>query len=546
MLQKCAKLPFIDDKFNEFCNEYKKTDTMTQEDLVSQFVEWMKSHCQEQLVIDICIELNDYHQFLSYKYFVTKNLPWISPQISFRNWIQHPRHPCPIITISDDGCRINNFEQINNWNVNTESMIRDIVECIDFENLIAINVYQCDKVILFQQLCDKFVLGKTSIKTNDFCKIKSHNTWTLIKLLTELQNIKTLTCFFMQYQIKYELDKQLNFYLLLQVSSVNQKLATKNGIPGKTIRTGTKIKVQLMINDKEWQNSNFKRQLIHYYLSYYIIKQFVYNEYLIGKMHYYYQYKMQQMADKQYCNIKYAYIDYQSNKRIPSIETYYKEFAHSNDHETLFKYFSTKTGTKYISSNCNPHSSHIFWTGISIYENVVSTKWKNIMYREVNKWTTNTTTLPDCVCRDPSEYRHKYYIFYRYMWRKNNKISTKQLNKQLSIAGGLRPIKMSYNNNLQWIMDLIDHLKNTGFIKKSDKINQIGINHYFNPFTEKKVIYNGIDPHLEYDKFSVVYSISIYGQNTKPSSLSFNLHSNKSCGDCKILMPDKVGLKLDS
>ena len=34
----------------------------------------------------------------SYKYLIKFNLPWL--QMSLIEWIQHPQHPCPIITIS--------------------------------------------------------------------------------------------------------------------------------------------------------------------------------------------------------------------------------------------------------------------------------------------------------------------------------------------------------------------------------------------------------------------------------------------------------------
>jgi hypothetical protein len=81
-------------------------------------------------------------------------------------------------------------------------------------------------------------------------------------------------------------------------------------------------------------------------------------------------------------------------------------------------------------------------------------------------------------------------------------------------------------------------------------INQIGINYYYNS-TKQPITSACIAPHKEHEKFSVVYSISVYsdGFDTNDGSqsyLSFNLKSAKSNGDVKVPLNDCSGLLMIS
>ena len=96
-----------------------------------------------------------------------------------------------------------------------------------------------------------------------------------------------------------------------------------------------------------------------------------------------------------------------------------------------------------------------------------------------------------------------------------------------------------------WITDLIEHLKNVKFIDREIEINQIGINLYFNE-NGKSLTYSAINPHYEYEKFTIVYSISIYSNPNRTISISFNLKANKSNGDIKIPLLHCYGYKMQS
>ena len=338
--------------------------------------------------------------------------------------------------------------------------------------------------------------------------------------------------------------KCIEINIILQTSPVVKRLATKNGIPGKSVRTGTKLKLQMIKKQDYWNNiMDDYEEIIHYKLSYYISKYIIRNNFLIGKFHYYYNYDIKQARDKNNSNISYAYINHNKNKCIPSIKDYYNHDKVSHkDHADLFNWFCQKSGFKYTQSLYNIYHCHKFWIGISMHTNIISVKWKEKMFKKIDSWKKHGP--PNGIWKDPSRNREKYFINYKYCYRSSNKLSTNDVNKANSIAAGLRNIKNAFIP--KWINELISYLKNNvEFISKNECINQLGINYYYND-TENKIVYNGIDPHLEYKKFSVVYSVSIYKNALKPTSLSFNLHSNKSCGDSKILMLDCSGMKMHS
>ncbi len=122
-------------------------------------------------------------------------------------------------------------------------------------------------------------------------------------------------------------------------------------------------------------------------------------------------------------------------------------------------------------------------------------------------------------------------------------MTTKQMNKANKTAAGLRFIK-DYFIPI-WIKELIKYLKDIGFIHQTDDINQIGINMYLNE-TKRKYSYSSISPHREDEKFSVLYSISIYSNPERVIYISFNLKSNKSNGDVKIPLYHAKGYKMQS
>lgn len=252
---------------------------------------------------------------------------------------------------------------------------------------------------------------------------------------------------------------------------------------------------------------------------------------------------MEQAIDVNNSNISYGYINYTNKKCIPSIKEYYKhKKVSAKDHISLFYFFCSKTKLKFTKSLYNVKHCHIFWSGISIHQNIISHKWKKKMFEEIDSWKRNGKP-PFGIWKDSSKYREKYFINYKYCYRSSNNMSTSEVNKANSIAAGLRNIENAFIPT--WIEHLIIYLKDVEFISKTECINQLGINYYYNN-TKNKIVYNGIDPHLEYNKFSVVYSVSIYKNPLNPTSLSFNLHSNKSCGDSKILMADCSGMKMHS
>ena len=386
---------------------------------------------------------------------------------------------------------------------------------------------------------DMYILGMkhTLINNNNNRKIS------LSKLLNENQNLpqNKYPTYLLQY-INYQ--NLPNIYLLLQYCPITTRYITKsNEITGK------KIKIQIIKKHTNWVQydilKNIGLKIWHYKLSKFITDYIINQEIIIGSYHYHYKYMICECQDSTETDIFHLYIDYKSFKPLKSIKEYYCNLSHYEIRK-LNQYFNCKTSNNnnnILNGDVNQQQQqqqwnicHKFWIGISIHYNLIGKKLKNQIYNEINTWKTK---CPKGIIRHKSRNRDKYFIGYRYFYR-TPKMTTSDVNQASAMAGGLRNIE---NGSFipKWLNKLIIYLKKIGFINTSDNINQIGINHHYNDHKHKNV-YSGIEPHKEHEKFSVVYSLSIYGNSNSPSYLSFNLHSNKSNGDAKILMPDCCGL----
>ena len=494
-------------------------------------------------IISICQHIinNKKH----YYYFDKFNSPWMKPQMNMIKWIKHCSHPCPIITIAENNQRINNFNTTNFDHSLLKYKTNDLISS-NLKNVIPNTIYLAKSntnFIQFQYYFDQFILKKSS----QISFLSSTKTKLTLDEIIQTFNINSKgSSNFYCLQYSKMIRNKFDLNLLIQLSPITSRTL----LNGSKIK-GIKFKCQLIQSQLIWDTMTISEQIIYYKLSRYLTNLVIKSGNCIWNQHYYYQYPINFAKDvvESNNNIYHAFINYSATKPIHSISEYYSNSSKISPkiHNKLFKYFSDKTGIKYIKSNCNPFTSHLFWIGASVHKTVISQEYKKKIYSQIHSWKING--VPPGIHYDKSnedekkDIRWKFFINYRYKYRINKHISTTQINKANLKAAGLRNIK-NCRSIPKWLTKLIQHLKKIRFIDPNVEINQIGINYYFN--NKSKPIYNSIDPHLEDDKFSVVYSISIYKNPDSPTYLSFGLNLNYSCGDTKIIMNDCDGIKLKS
>ena len=484
---------------------------------------------------------NEIQNDKSLKYLIKFNLPWL--QMNLIQWIQHHQHPCPIITISISNSiheRINNFDNLIVYEIENKSAFKISQNFLIMTPNIAFKSHKC--FITFQKKCDEHIVDDNNNKLiQKFNNNKLIETVQLsINQILEIKHTKD-TFYYLQYSNIPPFN--IEIHLIIQACCINARYGINSKKKKKcTIIQGSKFKIQILQSQSIWDEYNSNVQFWFYKFSNYLftISSFK-HDCVFGRHHYYYQYIVKYAPDILNKNISYCYIEYISSKVLPSISEYY-EFNKitKKQHNELFKYFCDKTGFDFNVYNHNIYISHIFWIGITVHDNVINMKIKQLLYDKIKDWKNNGP--PSGIHLEKSPNRWKFFIMYKYFYRLKN-MTTAQINKANSIAGGLRPIRNAHTP--MWLQKFIQYLKDVNFIPNQTCINQIGINYYFNEKSDSEN-YNGIDPHLEATKFSVVYSISIYGNSNNVTSLSFNLSANKSCGDIKVLMKDCCGIKLHS
>ena len=517
---------------------------------LNDFYEYLKKKSnldqnKKSNVISICQHIINNQN--NYYYFDKFNSPWMQPQMNFIKWIKHCSHPCPIITISkNNNNRINNFDVTHfDASILKNQLIPSNLKCV-IPN-VAYMAKSNAGFIKFQHYFDQYILSSSDkFKEISFISRKI-NDINLDKIVNSL-NINSISNQQQKYyclQYSKIICNKFDLNLLIQVSPITSRSLLK----GTKIK-GSKFKIQIIQSQLIWDSEiTIKQQIIYYKISRYLTNIIMKSGNCIWNQHYYYQYCINFATDLVNSSISYAYIDYSATKPIESIKKYYSKSSKINrqNHNKLFKYFSHKTGISYNIHNCNPSISHLFWIGATVHRKVISKQWKNLLFSKIHSWKTNG--VPKGVHCDKGskdeklDKRWKFFIMYRYAYRLNKNISSAQINKANLKAGGLRNIKNCCKIP-NWLNELIQYLKGIRFINPNVEINQIGINYYFN--NKLTPIYNSIDPHLEDDKFSVVYSISIYKNPDSPTCLSFGLNLNYSCGDTKIVMNDCDGIKLES
>jgi len=481
------------------------------------------------------LEKNPVSFYYQYKF----NYKWFI--MSESAWIANANHPCPIITITDQHQRINNFEgEVGGEDI----LIDEAVMKAKLLNTKAFFAKSNGNLIRFQSKIDKAIL-KPKRK-----HLYIHFDTSQISLKEILNSkLRPGTCYYLNYQDNDNKYIVKNLNLVIQICCItqrylrvkNNKTSNNNKNKGSTKITGSKIKLQIVIKQRDWQKYPPIFKLYFYKLSQFVSHLIMNENHIIGYHHYYYQYECYDAIDTNNEHISHYYLNYTPSKPIASIQNFYTEYRNNAKMQKYFLYCQQNTTTRNgFDEVCDVGHNHRFWIGMSAHRNVLNNYWQNKIYSIISGWKNNNR-VPNGICVDKCKNRWKFFIFYRYFYRLKN-MTTSQINKQSAIAGGLRNIDNMYVPS--FITKLIKFLKGK-FIDSNIEINQVGINYYFN-HGKMTSIYTGIDPHKEENKFSVVYCISIYSNPSNPTSLSFNLLCNKSCGDAKVLMKHNVGYKLRS
>ena len=528
------------DSINELLQNFYNSTKNKNNHCLTNFYQYLEHNNKNKKIISVCKHIIQNPKI--YRYFNRFNSAWIEKQMNVIQWIKHSSHPGPIITIS---MKNNKYYRINNFDTITQFSNKQCIKALNLKYRHPDELFIAKSTtgfIKFQSHFDEYILSPSKKEEIRFLsqtedKINTNLNTIINNLSIDSTSNKTKKFYCLKY---YKiLHKKFDLNILIQVSPITSRSLWK----GSQIK-GSKFKFQIIQSQSCWDKMNIKQQFLHYNMSHYLTNFIIKSGNCIWNQHYYYQYALKFAKDTSKEHIYYAYIDYLASKPIDSITKYYSNSSKINkqSHNELFLYFCNKTGKKYNDNNYNPLTSHLFWIGATVHQRIVSYQWKNELFSRVDSWKNNGSPPKGIYC-DPGKKRIKYFINYRYTYRSNKNLSTAEIEKANLKAGGLRNI-----NNCRfpvWIKEFIKYLKWISFIDPQTEINQIGINYYFND-NESKSIYNSIDPHLEDEKFSVVYSISIYKNPKSPTYLSFGLNLNCSCGDTKIRMNDCDGIKFES
>lgn len=445
-----------------------------------------------------------------------RNKKWL--HLNLNDWVLHENHPCPIITVGKDSV-INNY---CNLNLDLDKKIR-----MKFE----LNLHtkgtliKCKGgIIRFKRKIIEWLLSPND---DPECFKGYDVSIGCIKELLDKKSDKNL--YFFVFNCPYRI------YLMVQRCDIVQRNAKEN----KQKIVGSKAKLSIIESQSAWDNVyNNNNKKVFYKLSFYL-SALIFNHhkgYVLGYHHYYYKYKVSYKSEK---HLSYFYINYKKNKPLKSITKYYSSF---NQIE-IRKQQKAASPTYYQHNKKSRFDNdHLFWIGFtSSKTELIDNKLAQSIYSNIIGWITND--IPKGIHYEHITNRWKFFIYFRYIYRLKH-MSNADIKKQCKIAGGLRLIQ-NKPYVPSWITDLIQHLKNINFIQKQIEINQIGINLYFNE-TGKSLAYSSINPHFEHEKFSVVYSISIYSNPNRTVSISFNLKANKSNGDIKIPLLHCYGYKMQS
>ena len=469
-----------------------------------------------------CIQM--VHDFVCdpFKLANSENKKW--KQMNLKKWIAHSSHPCPIITIHPfvRNARINNYKIMNipikyKYNINM--------------NTVASAQYTKGKIMLFQQTVDNFLMlneyNPDIIDKNKFFNITLH----------EIIHKRARNSLYLLVYPKTNDHPRI----ILMVQRNNRQI--RNAVTNKTTIIGRKLKMHIILNQINWDNYTSDVRSYFYQMSHYFANMIMNEGIILGEFLYYYKYSSKYMEDKQ--QYIYSYIDYIPSKPLPSITKYYLQY---NDNEILTQQNAASPPNHKISKTFDINTKHKFFTGIILKDEVINIDWQNTIYREIMKLVKKckSNKFPENIgiYFDKIQNRYKFFFKYWYEYRVKGKTTT-NIHKSSKIANNLR--LCSDTNNIGfplWIKNLIQYLKNTNFISSSIKINQIGINYYFNEKNDG-LHYSYIQPHKECDKFTIVYTISIYKNCNNYSFLSFNMKS-KCMGDIKIPLKNRAGQILQS
>ena len=306
---------------------------------------------------------------------------------------------------------------------------------------------------------------------------------------------------------------------------------------GKQIIVGHKVKMHLIEDQKHWDQYPFERKMWYYQLSNHLSHLIFNYKHVLGKCIYYYKYTIQYAMENK---IRYYYISYNPIKPLKSVQEYYSQFTQQQIMQQ-----QNDASPSYVKLPCiecvsTANNIHKLYIGLTLTDNVIDIHWKKIIFSAIHNWATNG--VPKGIHSVETANRWKFFLYYWYVYREKG-ISTSKLNAESKINAGLRKIPDPFIPD--WINKLIKHLKNINFIDPELEINQIGINYYFNK-KQKDMVYSYIGPHKEHDKFSVVYSVSIYSDSDGQTFLSFNLKNNKYNGDLKVPLKDCGGCTMQS
>lgn len=463
-----------------------------------------------------------------------RNQKW--KQMNFIQYAVHECHPCPILSVSSQ-LRINNYEQIEETEVdvfNKFALKSNINIHTKWEQMVTNKDTNYGLINFTQGIYNWIIDGNAETIKN---KYKWYDKVSIYEILNQ-QNDESTYCLMKAFGDTP--NDQINIYLFVQNCTINVRDAVLNKQTQKYKNIGCKAKFHVVLPQTHWNKLNIWQKIWFYDLSYNLCQLIIddVRGIIIGDYHYYYRYAVHYES---FGNIEYCYINYSKNKPLKSVKMYYKSKFNVQSVVGINDEAINKIHNKF-----NVKISHRFYLGISVQRQVLSAKWKDKIYTEVSTWIKlyKNNKLPHYIHCDAlkSGIRYKFFIYLKYFYRRKG-MSTSEINKQEKIAGGLRMFHSNINQGPQWISELIYYLKHVkSFIPANILINQVGINIYLNSSDGHKNVYSFIDPHFEWKKFAIVYSISIYYNKNNKVWMSFNLKMNKSNGDCKIILSDSDGL----
>ena len=439
--------------------------------------------------------------------------PWIWQDVV--HWMADSNRAVPLILWTPQG-RISEFGARCKWLQPRFQFMNQLTMRTKFE---CIKRKRSELLIPWQTALDQWILGRNP----DFPKTQQ---W-------QQSNLQTLCEVSKEHDVWFIIIENLGpagrVYLDLKRSS--KTVRTRNGIKNTQRKVGVKMNCNVLIREDRWHSMQPQQQAWHQQLCWHILQMLMDNDWNVGNHTFCYKYKVWQHS---FGNAHHLFFCYDPEKPLKSLQKFYQKFGVQGQRLCA-------PSNVIIDHNADHVTPHHFWLGIKICRNAIRMNWKRSIIENILRWNRK---CPKYLRRDVTKvkvrkqyvpWRFKYYdtLWYEYNASGRDHEEVAEARKQPN--AGLHRVEEAKRE--QWLCDLIADLQRRGILDPNAHYDQVGINWYANPHTDRQ-FRPKLDQHDECDKFQRVDSLTVYSDDSMMAHLSFALRLNKTLGECKVPLFD--------